>query len=329
MSIWTDKRGRRHVGIQVDGRRVHRILAPGASASDAKRAEAAIRESIGRRGIAIPGDPPLTAVMDLYLRHADTLRSPATAKQHAARCGPWVEGFHASHAQQAMAAMVADMAGKYEPATINRTLGTVKKALSLAWDRGMTRENHGLRIKRVPEHNARDVVLTVEQVTAIADKASVPVRAAIWIALYTGMRRGEILALRPEDVGQDALTVRAGGTKTLRTRTVPIVAPLRPWLRYAPLALNFEGLKSGFRRAREAAGLPHVTFHDLRRTCGTMMVQAKVDLYVVSKVLGHSSPAVTAKHYAHLQTDRMLDGLNAAFAPAIAQALPKRRRSSS
>jgi integrase len=60
-----------------------------------------------------------------------------------------------------------------------------------------------------------------------------------------------------------------------------------------PLTLNFEGLKTGFRRAREAAGLPHVTFHDLRRSCGTMMVQAGVDLYVVSKVLGHSSMAVT------------------------------------
>jgi integrase len=53
------------------------------------------------------------------------------------------------------------------------------------------------------------------------------VRAAIWIALYTGMRRGEILALRREDIGEDAITVRAGNTKTLRTRTVPIVAPLR------------------------------------------------------------------------------------------------------
>lgn len=326
MSIWQDKRGRRHVGVQVDGRRVHRILAEGASSGDAKQAEAAIREAIGRRGLTIPGDPPLTAIMGLYMRHADTLRSPESGKQHAARCGPWIEGFRASQAVQAVAAMVQDMAGKYEAATVNRTIGTIKKALSLAWDRGMIPANYGLRVKRLPEHNARDVVLTVEQVAAIAGNASEQVRAAIWIALYTGMRRGEILALRAQDVGADTLTVRAGSTKTLRTRTVPIVAPLRPWLAYVPLALNFEGLKSGWQRARLAAGVPWATFHDLRRTCGTMMVQAGVDLYVVSKVLGHSSPAVTAKHYAHLQTDRMRDGLEQTFAPAAAPAKRAKRR---
>jgi integrase len=180
-----------------------------------------------------------------------------------------------------MAVMVQDMTGVYEPSTINRTIGTVKKALTLAWDIGLTRENHGLRIKRVPDPATRDITVTLEQAKAIADKASQQVRAAIWIALYTGMRRGEILALRKQDIGPDAITVRAGSTKTLRTRTVPIVAPLKPWLACVPLAVNFEGLKTGFRRAREAAGLAHVTFHDLRRSCGTMMVQAGVDLYVV------------------------------------------------
>lgn len=36
MSIWTDKQGRRHVGIMVNGKRVHRVLPQDASASDAK-----------------------------------------------------------------------------------------------------------------------------------------------------------------------------------------------------------------------------------------------------------------------------------------------------
>jgi integrase len=255
----------------------------------------------------------MAEVMNLYLKHADTLRSPTTAKFHAARSGRWLEGYRASQAREAMAVMVQDMTGVYEPSTINRTIGTVKKALTLAWDIGLTRENHGLRIKRVPDPATRDITVTLEQAKAIADKASQQVRAAIWIALYTGMRRGEILALRKQDIGPDAITVRAGSTKTLRTRTVPIVAPLKPWLACVPLAVNFEGLKTGFRRAREAAGLAHVTFHDLRRSCGTMMVQAGVDLYVVSKVLGHSSPAVTAKYYAHLQIDRLADGLKRTF----------------
>jgi integrase len=92
---------------------------------------------------------------------------------------------------------------------------------------------------------------------------------------------------------------------------VPIIAPVRPWLKHVPLAVNFEGLKSGFRRAREAAGMPAVTFPDLRRSCGTLMIQTgKVDLYTVSRILGHSSTAVTQKVYAHLDNKQMRAGLN-------------------
>lgn len=310
----------------VNRRRIHRILPPGASASDAKRTEAEIRSSLGRRGVTIPGDPPLHAIMELYVEHAKTLRSAKTAEFHALRAGPWLEQHRASEAQQAAAAMVQDMRGHYAPATINRSLGALKKALTLAWERGTTPENYGARIKRLPENNARDVALTVEQIKAVADAASEQVRAAIWIATYTGCRRGEILALQPEDIGESELTIRAGNTKTLRTRTVPIIEPLKPWLKYVPLTINFEGLKTGFRRARVTAKLPHVTFHDLRRSCGTLMVQAGVDLYVVSKLLGHSSVAVTQSRYAHLQTAQIRKGLEAAFAPPVTPRAKRAKR---
>lgn len=320
MSTWIDKAGRRHVGIMVGGRRVHRILPAGSSASDAKRTEAEIRSALGKRGVVIPGDPDLPSVMSLYIDHAKSLRSTVTAEYHALRAGPFLIDYRASEAQQAAAAMVQDMRPAYAPATINRSLGALKKALTLAWERGLTHENHGAKIKRLPENNARDVALTIKQVKAIADQASDQVRAAIWIAIYTGCRRGEILALDKADIGKTELTIRARNTKTLRTRTVPIIKQLKPWLKYVPLSINFEGLKTGFRRAREDAELPHVTFHDLRRSCGTLMVQAGVDLYVVSKLLGHSTVAVTQKRYAYLQTEQIRQGLEAAFAPAITQA---------
>ncbi len=66
----------------------------------------------------------------------------------------------------------------------------------------------------------------------------------MWISRYTGCRRSEILKIRPEDIGSDSMTIRCGNTKTLKTRTIPIVAPLRPWLAYVPLAISDEGLKS-------------------------------------------------------------------------------------
>ena len=314
MSIWTDKDGRKHVGIMLGGKRVHRILPQGTSAGDAKQLEADLRAAIGhQRKPSIPGDPPMTAILGGYLEYAKTLRSPDTAIHHANRLGRWAEQYRASQARECAAHVLRDMHGHYAPATINRSLGALKKALSLAWERNLTPENYGLRVKRVPENNLRDMTLNMEQVKHLAECASDKVAAAIWIAIFTGCRRGEILALTKDDIGAESITIRAGNTKTLKTRTVPIAPPLRRYLKAIPLGITFEGLKTGFRRAREAAEMPWVTFHDLRRSCATLMIEAGVDLFVVSKLLGHSSVAVTQARYAHLQVDAIRAGMVKTF----------------
>jgi integrase len=54
-----------------------------------------------------------------------------------------------------------------------------------------------------------------------------------------------------------------------------------------------------FRRVLKRAELPQIRFHDLRHTAATLMLASGAQLVTVSKVLGHSSPAITAKIYAH------------------------------
>lgn len=314
MSIWTDKQGRRHVGIMVGGKRVHRIMPEGSSASDAKRLESELRAAVSaQRAPIIPGDPSMSEIMGLYMAHADNLRSADTAKHHATRIGPWVEKYRASQARQCAAHIVADMTGHYAPATINRSLGTLKKALHMAWERGFTPENYSAQVKRLAENNQRETHLSIEQVKAIADHASAQVKAAIWVALLTGCRRGEVLKIQAEDIGADTITIRAGNTKTLRTRIVPIIPALRPWLEHLPLKINFEGLKSGFRRAREAAEMPSVHFHDLRHSCATILLASGADLYTVAKILGHTT-VKTTERYAHHQVSAQRDALSKAFA---------------
>lgn len=265
--------------------------------------------------------------MTLYLSHADNLRSPSTAKYHAARAGQWATKYRANQARAFAAHLVDDMRPHYAPATINRTLGTVKKALHMAWERGRTPEDFGRHIKRLVENNARDTYLSVEQVQKLAQHASEQTRAAIWIALFTGARRGEILAMRPGDVSGDSILIRAGNTKTMKTRSVPVTEGLKPWLAYLPLQMNFEGLKTGFRRAREAAGMPEVHFHDLRHSCASLLVNMGVRLEVIRDILGHST-VKTTERYSHLETAAQreaLDQLNARITLGIAQ--PKAKRS--
>ena len=55
-----------------------------------------------------------------------------------------------------------------------------------------------------------------------------------------------------------------------------------------------------FKKMLKEAGLPDVRFHDLRHGAATVLLAAKVDLKVVSELLGHSSVAITADIYAHV-----------------------------
>lgn len=313
MSIWIDKQGRRHVGLMVKGRRVHRILPEGASASDAKQLDADLRRELTAIK-PLAGDPRLVEIMPLYMTHADTTRWPKQAKLCAMRIEPWLKDFRASQAREVAGAIIRDLKPAYKPATINRSLAALKRALSLAWDMGMTQVNHGLEIKSLAPNNRREVFLTTEEVERLAEHCSEWVQAAIWIALYTGARRGEILAMKPEDVGSHSLTIHAQNTKTLRTRVIPIVDPLWRWLSVLPLPYkDHEGLKSGFQRGREAAGMRHVNFHDLRHSCASLLIASGSDLYTVSKILGHSNIQTTTR-YAHMQVEQQRSALLKAFA---------------
>jgi integrase len=303
MPLRKDSEGRWHVDLCVRRRRLHRRLPAGTSASDAKRIEAELTAALGAaRAPTVPGDPPLTEIMAAYTEHylPSGVRSPDTAKHHAVRIGRWCELYRASQARECAAHIIADLRPHYEPATINRSLGALKRALRLAWERGLLVEDYGARIKRLPENNVRDVYLTPAQVARLAKHASANVRAAIWVALLTGARRGEICKIEKEDIGRDAILLRAGNTKTLKTRSVPIFPALRPWLKHLPLKVSAEGIKTGFQRARTAAGMEHVNFHDFRHSCASILVGLGVDLYTVSKILGHST-VKTTERYAHLQ----------------------------
>jgi len=288
----------------VQGKRVHRILPPGATASDAKLVEAEIRAAVARapKTVNIPGDPPMAAILAIYVEHAQALRSAETSEYHARRLGPWAEKYKASQAQEVAGHVIKDWRGNYAPATINRSLACAKKGLDLAWRQRLIPENYGLRIRLVTVNNKREVFLSVEEVRQIAQHCSEQAQAAIWFALLTGARRGEIFQIRKEHIGGDTITLPASHTKTNRMRVIPIIPALRPWLEHFPLTITVDGVKSAWRRARTAARMEHVNFHDLRHSCASIMLGLGVDLYTISKVLGHST-VQTTQRYAHLQVD--------------------------
>lgn len=139
-------------------------------------------------------------------------------------------------------------------------------------------------------------------------------------ALLTGARRGELFDLRWGGVDLDRAEVMFAGTTTKSglSRRVPLCAEavtvLRTWRdqrpesKREPGALVFPSPQTGKRldniatawgQVVKAALLEDFTFHSLRHSFASRLVQAGVDLYTVQRLLGHASPIMTQR-YAHL-----------------------------
>ncbi|MFL9943662.1 tyrosine-type recombinase/integrase [Paraburkholderia graminis] len=124
-------------------------------------------------------------------------------------------------------------------------------------------------------------------------------RAAIRIAFYSGMRRGEILRAKPTRQGYSLDTTKNG-----RPRIVPIHPRIAVLARRVKFTLTVKQFEEAWKRTRDAAGYPDTKFHDLRHGAASEMINGGIDLFTVGGVLGHKS-VVSTQRYSHLVTDRL------------------------
>lgn len=161
---------------------------------------------------------------------------------------------------------------------------------------------------------------------------------AVVLAVSTGFRPCEVAAACWEDIDfhQREVTCHRGlheaksetwfePTKTARSnRTVPLsdwaINLLRPLRGIGPLVpvngghMKPSELQRKYRRQLKASGLRYVPMRDLRHTYGTLMIEAGVPLAVVSRMMGHSTTAITDKFYVrpHKEAQRAaVDALDA------------------
>ena len=201
----------------------------------------------------------------------------------------------------------------------------------------------GHRLPRLPEPEPQ--VLTMEDVERLVECSRGPGRLVVQLLAYGGLRIGEALSLRRDDISPDGRFVRVderqaelGGRldydspKSHQHRSVAVpafvadalVAHLAQHVGSDSSALLFMGrtgqaLRYGswrrwqFLPAIAAAGLDNVTPHDLRATHGTWVADSH-GVMAAAKRLGHSNANVTTRHYARAVDAR--DGEIAAFLEA-------------
>ena len=184
------------------------------------------------------------------------------------------------------------------------------RVLAVAKDRGKIAVNVCERGGRIYAGSRKDVIWTEDQVAAFAAIAPPHLRRVMNLALWTGQRQGDLLAMKWD--AYDGRYVRVQQAKTGARVAVPVHATLRSELegttdRAGTILKTTDGTpwtSSGFRaswrKACAKAGVTGVTFHDMRGTAVVALALSGCTVPEIASITGHSladAEAILNKHY--------------------------------
>lgn len=215
-------------------------------------------------------------------------------------------------------ASLDDEALRKRKKTVNTLIGILRVAFQIAWENGKTDSERAWRcLRRIPAvDRPRTLHLSRPECRALLDACRRPDLTRLVLgALYTGCRSTELVSMRCEDVGRDGYGVYIHPVKKYRPRFVFLPDEAMAW--FLELIRNrkpkdlvfvrdsgqpwFGNQKGLFKAAVREAGLPEeFTFHGLRHTYASQLIQAGATIYAVADQLGHSNPTTVLRTYGHL-----------------------------
>jgi len=218
------------------------------------------------------------------------------------------------------------------PSTVRQAHRVLSLILDLAVRDGRLARNPAVKVKLPAARRAEAHFLTIEEVERLADACPEPYGVLVRFLAFSGLRFGEVAALRVKRLDLARRRVRVvesvtevGGKaefttpKTGRGRSVPFPAFLVDDLAElvagcGPEEFVFTAPDGGllrhgnwrrrvFNRAAKDAGLVGITPHDLRSTAASLAISAGANVKAVQTMLGHASGAMTIDVYAGLFGD--------------------------
>jgi integrase len=220
-----------------------------------------------------------------------------------------------------------------DPATLNRYMVAISAAFTWAQEQRLTPKawlNPCRGIKRLREADGRVRFLDAAERTRLfaAVKASQYPRlyALTLMAMKTGARRGELLALTWRDLDLEAGVANLAKTKNGDRRTLVLLPDVIETLRafqsadmarfvFGSVRSKYQkptSIDSAWRDAVTRAQIKNFKFHDLRHCCASYMAQAGVPLNVIAEVLGHRKLDMT-RRYSHLTTQTKASAMRSAL----------------
>jgi len=210
---------------------------------------------------------------------------------------------------------------KLKPQSVKHILALVRRLINFGESKQLC-EGPGFTITMPPVDNMKTEDLSPEQIQnlmKVLDKSdNIQVANLMKIALFTGMRRGELFNLKWKDIDFNQGFILIRKPKGGIGQRIPLNADTRSVLESHPRtgsAYVFPGEDGGprkeVRRAankiKETAGLPESfrAIHGLRHVYASILASSgKVDLYTIQKLLTHKNPQMTQR-YAHLRDETL------------------------
>ena len=201
------------------------------------------------------------------------------------------------------------------PARVNRLVATLKCMFNKAkmWGR-FSGDNPVTKVKMLKENNERTRFLEKEEIVKLLSNCAPSLLPIVVIALNTGMRLGELLGLKWQDIDMKRGMIYLYNTKNGEKREIPANVKVRTALLKLRRHPNSEfvfclrngqprtQIRSPFFTATDKSGITNFHFHDLRHTFASHLVMSGVDLNTVRELLGHKSMKMTLR-YSHLSPD--------------------------
>jgi len=299
---------------------------------DAMAYEVEVKRSL-RMNVLLPGEEVLISwdtAVESFNEWLDLgLVKPNTAVMYRQCLHQLNQKFGGKHLQEIEATEVL----KYQsarrktikPATANRELATLKRMYSLHcnWVSAQKAPRLHLacqdivRVALLPENNVKTSFWSLEEAKQLLNACdSERLRMIVYTALMTGLRLGNILDLRWEQVGTDTISIEGDEMKAGEVLTIPLLPALCASLKKWKLESGYREYvfkpSSGsmrswfydhFHAARKVAGMPDAKFHISRHSYASHFIQNGGDIATLSELLGHSDISITKKRYAHLSQE--------------------------
>lgn len=208
--------------------------------------------------------------------------------------------------------LVEEIVARGSSIQANRTLATIRKMFSWALEHEVVELNPASGIGKPAPENPKDRCLSNDEIINLWDSLnqtdSVPkaVQVTLKLILLTGLRPGEVIGAKWEQVDNNWLELPGSSTKNK--------TPHRGYL--STLALNVVGgnrdglivdrseierlevyTLSAWVRSNNYFGLPPWSPHDLRRTCATKLAEIGTAPHIISRILNHKQTGITAQVY--------------------------------